>query len=54
MWVVWMERVCPHPGENDHMEMKMHLMVATSKVSGLLIAFHEDVGYLRDLIDAEK
>ena len=49
-----MERVCPHPGENDHMEMTVHLIVAVSKVSGLLTSFHKDVGYLRDLKDAEK
>ena len=49
---VWVEWICPHPGENGHMEMNMHLMVAVLEVSGLT-AFHEDVGYLRDLIDAE-
>ena len=33
--------------ENGHIEVKMHLMVAVPKVSGLLTAFHEDVGYSR-------
>ena len=47
---MWIKRACPHPGENDHVEMK----IATSEVSGLLTAFHEDVDYLRDLIDAER
>ena len=37
-----------------YMKLKMHLIVAVSKVSGLLSYFHKDVGYLRDLRDAEK
>ena len=35
--------------ENGHMEVKMHLMIAMPKVSGLLTVFHEDIGYLKDL-----